>query len=88
VPEPLAGGRDPRASYLRSRARSDGAIFLGFAGGIALALELTVAAGFLHSAADVPTRISASSEPPIFVALAAFFAGNGIAVLQSKALPT
>lgn len=88
-------------SYLRSRGGSDMLINLGFIGIGFLALAFSIAAGLLFAAADVPTKISPSAEqalnvlqndlfPPIFVGIALFMFGTGLAIVRAtvKALPT
>jgi len=87
-------------SYLRRRGGSDGPIAVGFLGMGFFAVAFSVAAAVLFAAADVPTKISPSAEqalnvlqndvfPPVFVGLALFMFGNGLAIVraQVKALP-
>jgi hypothetical protein len=88
-------------SYLRGRGGSAMLLDVAFLGMGFFALAFAIAAGFLYAAADVATKISPSSEqalnvlqndlfPPIFVGIALFMFGNGLAIVraQVKALPT
>lgn len=88
-------------SYLRDSGASDMLINLGFLGMGFFALAFSIIAGLLYAAADVPTKISPSAEqalnvlqndlfPPIFVGIALFMFGTGLAIVraQVKALPT
>jgi hypothetical protein len=88
-------------SYLRSRGGSAMLLDVAFLGMGFFALAFAIAAGLLYAAADVATKISPSSEqalnvlqndlfPPIFVGIALFMFGNGLAIVraQVKALPT
>ncbi|MGZ4416455.1 MAG: hypothetical protein ACXVRZ_19105 [Gaiellaceae bacterium] len=88
-------------SYLRNRGGSDTLVNLGFIGMGFLALAFSIAVALLYAAADVPAKISPSSEqalnvlqndlfPPVFVGIALFMFGTGLAIVRAtvKALPT
>jgi hypothetical protein len=85
-------------SYLRSRGGSDMLINLSLIGMGFFAVAFSVAAGLLYAAADVPAKISPSAEqalnvlqndvfPPIFVGIALFMLGAGLAVVRAAAKP-
>ena len=85
-------------SYLRAHEGSDGLLMLGFVGMALFVISLAILAGLLYSAADVPSKITPAAEqalnvlqddlfPPLLIGLAAFMFGNGLAIIQMKALP-
>lgn len=85
-------------SYLRDRGSSETLINVAFLGMGFVALAFSIVAGLLYAAADVPTKISPSAEqalnvlqndlfPPIFVGIALFMFGAGLAVVRAKPKP-
>jgi hypothetical protein len=85
-------------SYMRARSSSDGLMAVGFAGIVVFAVGASTLAGLNFAAADVPSKIDPVAEQALnvaqndvfyalFVGMALFFLGFGLAIARTRALP-